>query len=125
MMTPVASAFSLWTTSTTDSRKLGSSRLGLATRKIALGALCAWAAAQKTASASRAARRNRLIGFPGGSVGPGRGDGPEGPGHAGGHRPRAPEELLPELGRILAEYQVGVAVEHIPQAAVHFLAKLT
>src|SRR5690348_6224792 len=42
-----------------------------------------------------------------------------------GDRPRAPEQLLPQrVARVLAEDHLLVGVEHVPKAAVDFLAQL-
>src|SRR5262249_4294674 len=115
----VVSARSEWTTSTTVSRKLGSGRPGLAMRNSDLYGTCACAAAATTSSASSAARQDGVIalldaeGRDAGFLWQVRGDGPG-----------APHQLLPEAARMLAEDKVGVCVEHVPQAAVDFLAQL-
>src|SRR5215472_10366485 len=125
MITPVASPPpSACTTSTTVSRKFGSGMPGRAMRNTAFEGAWASAGVASVMSATRATPRNAFIGLQRVLI---EAEGREtvGPrGRAGGHRARAPEQFLPEAPRILAKHEVGVGVEHVPQAAVDLLSEL-
>src|SRR5262249_8684129 len=101
----------------------GSGMPGRATRNAALDG--AWACTEAaTTSEMRALRKNAFTGTPGDLVEAERREcvGPRG--RARGNGARAPEQLLPDAPGVPARDEIGVRVEHVPQAAVDFLPKL-